>query len=468
MLTGCLLSVSSTVCAWDFWPLPMAEPDTLQDELDYGFEAAAVASSGKAAPFFFHANQGGHISSAPFSGSIAAWIGKEATRPNRWFDYDFRIDLAGRFDKDKQTGYFRQLYAHVRLYVFDITAGIRPQLAGSQNNQLTSGGLLFSGNAQPLPRISIGIDRYTAFPGLYGYVEVKGGLEHGWFADDAVLDTTYATTGVLLHHKFGGLRLGGKLPVNIAYEIHHVAQWGGKSPVYGQFTADWETYKNIFFVRSGGNHSSDLLNAQGNHIGFQELSLQVNQPLWQMTLYWQSLFEDKSAAFIGTGTNSTDGLWGIHVSQQRWPYISGLTYECLNTTNQSGPYHDKDGIVYAGRDTYFYNASYKQGWTHFGRTIGNPIMSPENSRVRMHYVGLMGDIYGFHYRLMGSYTRNWGKYQAPVYSENTALMLEVRKQVEQAWGLEFGLSLGANIGTQYGNCFGAMLTISKRGLLVRY
>ena len=446
----------------------MSEPDTLQDELRYGFDVSAVASSGTSAPFFFHANQCGHISSAPYSGSFAVWFGKDATRPNRWWDYDFRIDLAGRFATDKQTGYFRQLYAHLRLYVFDLTAGIRPVAYGSQDPELTTGGLLFSYNAQPLPRFSIGIDRYTAFPGLYGYVEVKGGLTHAWFVDNNSLDTTYATTGALLHHKFAGVRLGGRLPVNVAYELHHAAQWGGTSPIYGTAGTDWQSYKNIFFVRSGGNNSSDQLNAEGNHIGWQELSVSVTQPLWAMNLYWQTIFEDRSAAFIGTGTNAADGLWGVHISQNAWPYLNGFTYECLNTTNQSGPYHDKDGIVYAGRDSYFYNSFYRQGWTHFSRTIGNPLMSPQNNRVRTHYVGVKGDVYGFRYRLMAAYTRNWGTYQVPLYSENTALMLEVKKQVQQAWGLEFGISLGADIGSQFGNSFGAMITISKQGLIYSY
>lgn len=469
LLLTCLVCFALAGRAWDFWPLPMAEPDTARDEICYGFDVAAVASSGTDAPFFFHANQSGHISTAPYSGSIAAWIGKNATRPNRWWDYDFRVDLAGRFDTEKQTGYFRQLYAHVRLYVFDFTAGIYPTRYGCQDKDLTTGGFLFSGNAQPLPRISIGIDRYTAFPGLYGYVEVKGGLTHGWFADNSALDLSVATTNTLLHHKYAGLRLGGKLPVNIAYEIHHAAQWGGTSPFDGEFSTNWQAYKNIFFVRSGGSTLSDQLNAEGNHIGFQELSVQVKQSWWRMNLYWQTIFEDRSASFIGTGNSRSDGLWGVHFEQTKWRYISGFSYEYLNTTTQDGPYHDKDGIVYAGRDSYFYNSSYRQGWTHFGRTIGNPLLSPQNNRVRTHFAGVKGDIYGFRYRLMAAYTRNWGTYQAPKpLTDNTALLLEVKKQVPKAWGMEFGISLGANIGSQYGNSFGAMLTISKRGLLISY
>lgn len=455
--------------AWDFWPLPMAEPDTLHDELLFGFDVTGIASSGKYAPFFFHANRNGDISTAPYSGNIAVWFGKEPTRPNRWFDYDFRIDLTERADTKKIIGYFRQFYAHIRLYIIDITAGITPLVYGAQDPTLSSGGFLFSGNAYPIPHVTIGIDRYTAIPGLYGYLKIKGGLTHGWFADNSVLDTTYATISTLLHHKFAGLQFGSdRWPVNIAYEIHHAAQWGGTSPDYGRFGTNWESYKNIFLVRSGGNNLSDQLNAEGNHIGWQEVSLSVHTKEWQAALYWQAIFEDKSAAFIGSGMNAADGLWGIHLKQSAWPYINGMTYECLNTTSQSGPFHDKDGIIYAGRDSYFYNTSYRQGWTHFDRTIGSPYLRPDNNRVRMHFVGLSGDIVGFRYRFMASYTRNWGTYQEPAFSKNTALLLEIKKNIPKAWGLDFGLSIGADIGNQFGNTVGAMFTLSKRGVLFSY
>ena len=47
-------------------------------------------------------------------------------------------------------------------------------------------------------------------------------------------------------------------------------------------------------------------------------------------------------------------------------------------------------------------------------------------------------------------------------------MAEVKKQVRQAWGLEFGLRLAADCGTQWGNRFSAMLTITKQGLIKQY
>ena len=445
----------------------MHQPDTAQDSLYFLLEANTVLSAGTQTAFFISANENGNISSAPFSGNLSAGVLKPATRPNRWYDWDGAVILTGRFDTERNTGYFQQLYAHVRLYIIDITAGITPLYCGSQNKRLSMGGMLFSGNAQPLPRISIGIDRYTPFPGLFGYVEVRGGLTHGWFVDAPRLDPTVATPGALLHYKFAGIRLGGSLPINISYELHHAAEWGGVSPHYGAFATDWNTFKHIFLAQGGGNHLSDQLNAEGNHIGFQELAVTAKWATWQITAYWQTLFEDMSANFIGC-SNQTDGLWGISLQQHQWSFIHSFTYEFMNTTAQDGPFHDKDGLTYGGRSGYYNNSSYAQGWTHFGRTIGNPFLRPDNNRVRTHFAGIAGDIYGFEYRLIAAYTRNWGTYQQPAYSHNTALMVEVNKKVEQAWGLEFGLRLAADFGTQYDNRFGALLTVRKQGLIAKW
>ena len=453
--------------AADWWPVAMHQPDTARDTILYGAEISALASTGSTAPFWLHAKENGNISAAPYSGNITMGIYKPATRPSRWYDYDFAVALTGRFDTERATGYFRQLYAHVRLYIIDITAGIRPMTCGSQNPSLSTGGLLFSGNAQPIPSVSIGIDKYTPFPGLFGYLEVKCGMTHGWFVDACRIDTTVATRNALLHYKFAGLRVGGSLPINISYEFHHAAQWGGYSPVYGQFATDWTAFSHIFRAVSGGNNLSDQLNAEGNHLGFQELALTAKWSQWRITAYWQTIFEDKSANFIGR-SNQTDGLWGLSICQTQWPFIHSLTYEFMNTTGQDGPFHDRDGLVYGGRSDYYNNSSYAQGWTHFGRTIGNPLMSLSNNRVRTHFAGIAGNIYGYEYRLIASYTRNWGTYRAQKTSQNTALMIEVKKHVEKAWGLDFGVRLAADFGSQFGNQFGALITISKRGIIHSY
>lgn len=462
------LMLSVQLYAWDWWPLPMAQPDTCRDSLLYVGSVRAVSSSGANAPSLIWHNSRGEISVLPHSGTVSLGIVKPATRPSRWFDYDFGVVLDGRLGYGLQetgyglqvTGYFSQLYAHARLYIVDISAGIRPQYFGAGDETLSSGSLHFSSNTHPIPQISIGLERWTPIPGLYGYAEVRGGLTHGWLGDNSEV-----VKGTLLHHKYIGGRVGGKLPVNISYEFHHIAQWGGYSQKYGDLGNSWAAYKATFFARSGGTMANDQINAQGNHIAFQQLALDVKGEGWKVSAYWQVINEDGPILMIGKTMNRFDGLWGVSAMQSRWPFIEGLTYEFLHTTDQSGPFHDRDGCVYGGADNYYSNSIYPQGWTYWGRIIGSPLLTLTNNRVRAHHAGIRGDIYGYKYRVIVNHAENYGRYSKPDRSSNTAVLLEVKKHVPQAWGLDFGLTLAGDFGTQYGNCFGAMLTVRKEGII---
>jgi hypothetical protein len=336
--------------------------------------------------------------------------------------------------------------------------------------------MIISGNSQPLPRLSIGIDKYTAFPGTYGYLELKGGITHAWMTDNAYIEN------YKLHHKYIGLRLGGQLPINLSYEFHHAAQWGGTSPTHGDLTggSTWRSFINAFLARSGGNTTNEQLNAQGNHLVSQQLALTAKGQGWNITAYWQNLSED-NLVFLGFGHNLPDGIFGISLQQDRWPYIQGITYEYMNSTDQSGPWHDRDGLCYGADDKYYQNLIYQNGWNYFYRTIGTPfITSPLyntdgtthtlNSRVRLHHLGIRGDIYGFKYRLLCSYAQNFGNDNTSKLrlSTNWATLLEVSKHVEQAWGLDFGVSIASDLGTQFGNQIGAMFTIRKQGLITQW
>jgi hypothetical protein len=440
----------------------MAEPDTCRDEIRYEGGVSAVFAGKDGAPTGFLFNRYGEISSQPYSGNLWAGVVKPATRPNRWFDYDGAVVLCGQFSK-KPTGFFRALYAHVRLYIIDITAGIRPVHYGPGDEELSSGGLLFSTNTHPIPRISVGIDRWTAFPGLYGYLELKGGITHGWLGDK----NEYVSK-TLLHHKYIGGRIGGKLPVNISYEFHHAAQWGGHSVVHGDLGNDLRALWHVFSGQGGGTTRNEIQNAQGNHLFSQTLCLTAKGEGWHVDAYWQNINEDGPVKFIGMTMNVKDGLWGISAEQDRWPFISGLTFEVLQTTDQSGPWHDRDGMVFGGNDTYYWNSIYQQGWTYFDRTIGSPLLTPQDSRVWAYHGGVKGDIYGFRYRVTATYSDHYGTYRHPLRGHNTAMLIEVKKTVEQAWGLEFGLALAGDFGTQYGNRFGGMITVRKQGIIKQW
>ncbi len=489
-----LLVLSVSAQAWDWWPLPMAEPDSCRDSLRYEFSVSAFAGSGQYSAFWMQSGEAGCVPMSPYGGSIRAALVKPATRPSRWFDYDFALDVIGTAhsalpvpEAFQQTGKFpvyqaqhggvtiHRCYAHVRLYIVDISAGVMP-VADDMNSPLGSGSLLFSHNAPSMPSIRIGFDRWTPIPGLYGYAEVRGGIMLGWLTDHIGIHKGK------LHYKWAGIQLGGRLPVNISYEIHHAAQWGGYSADYGDLGNDWNAFLRVFTAQSGKGSYNETYNAMGNHLGSQQLALTVKGQQWQVKAYWQNILED-NFNLLGQGHNLPDGRWGVSATQHVWPYLHTLTAEYICTTDQSGPQHDQDGIIYAGRDDYYRNSIYSQGWNYYLRTIGTPLItSPlyntdgdiqtRNNRIQAWHIGIGGDVYGFQYRILATHVRNYGRYLHDDWynrkSENTALMLDVSKRVEQAWGLEFGGRIAADFGSQWGNQVSAMIRISKKGILTTY
>jgi len=489
-----LLCCCPIVWAWDWWPLPMAEPDTCRDSLLYTAGLSATAGSGKYSAFWMQSGEQGYAAMSPYSGSIRATVIKPATRPNRWYDYDGAVDIQGTaysslpidgallpegafpICQGRQGAlYIRRLCAHVRLYIVDISAGVLPMTDGMET-PLSSGSLLLSRNAPSMPGIRIGFEKWTPFPGLYGYMEIKGGIAHAWLTDNIGI------TQSKLHYKWAGVRLGGKLPVNLSYEFHHAAQWGGYSTSGEDYGNSWDAYWRVFLVQKGGYSYNETNNALGNHLGSQQIALTAKGNLWYVTAYWQNIVED-NFNFIGKGQNIPDGRWGITAEQQVWPYIHTLTLEYICTTDQSGPMHDQDGIIYAGCDNYYSNAIYQQGWNYYLHSLGTPLITSPlynanaysqtlNNRVQAWHVGIGGDIYGYRYRILGTFVRNYGCYLMDdwydVKSHNTALMLEVNKHVKQAWDLDFGVRLAADFGSQWGNQVSAMISISKQGLIKQW
>ncbi len=432
---------------------------------EFGIEA--LSSSGEYAPFWMHSAHNERISHRPHSGSVFAKIGKDMTNDHLLLDYGFGIAAQGGIDTKGWNYIVPELYATGRFYIFDATIGIMAQQYGNEDKDLSSGGLLFSKNARPMPRATIGISEYRNVPFTFGYLQIKGGISHAWFADNVYVQGAY------LHHKFIGGKIGGDLPVNLSYEFQHAAQWGGISPVYGDLGNTFEGFWNALLAKAGGSMANDQINAQGNHIGSQHVGLDIKIKNWELNAYWQMIFEDGPIRFIGTSMNAPDGLWGVVLQNHNFPYVNKIVYEYVNTTDQSGPFHDKDGIVYGGSDNYFNNGIYKNGWNYYYRTIGTPfITSPiynsdgaiqtRHNRIQTHYVALMGDIYGYKYKARVSHTKSYGTYSGPLDMHTTSASVEVTKHFEKLWGLHFGVTIGGDFGTQFGNSVGVAMSVKKR------
>ncbi len=449
------------------------------DTIKYNIGFWGLASTGPYAPFWLQSNQHGKISSNPLSAGLMAGIEKDFGQRKSLFHYGFKADLLLQTNPQATKIYFHELYGKARFLVFDLIVGSREENLGNQDSALSCGGLLLSKNARPMPKITIGIEHFIPVPFTYGYLEIKGALAHGWFNN-----TTY-NSGVFLHHKYLYGRIGGKLPIHIQYGLDHVAQWGGNIPglVQPQQPQSLRDYVSIFLGKSGSSDAltTDQINALGNHIISQSMRLDIDITNFKIGAYWQNVNEDGPIKYLWLSKNKPDGLWGISIRNRHFPFIQALVYEYLNTTDQSGPYHDRDGLIYGGRDSYFNNGVYSNGWSYYSRSLGTPFISSPlynkngypgflNNRVQVHHIGIEGNILGYNYKLLSSLSKNYGNYNMPYTKmiQNTSMLLEVNKQFPKLLNLEVGCSVGGDFGELYGNSVGCMISIRKTGNLFHY
>lgn len=468
-------SINPIVLIIACWLLFLPSSKAQKDSIKYEVGIAGLEATGKSSPFWIQHNQFGKYSTENKSANFSAAIFKDYGASTRLFDYGFKANVLLRTaDSEKTEVYFHEAYVKARFSVLDLVVGAREEILGDQDSTLSSGGLLFSTNARPMPKITAGILYFTGVPFTKGYVQFKGAISHGWFDKNAFEQGSY------LHHKYIYLRFGGKLPVHLQYGLNHVATWGGNIPGLGKQPTSLNDYKAIFLGKSGGSDAAggEQINALGNHILSQSLKVEAKVSDFEVNAYWQDISEDAPLRFIWITKNIPDGLWGISIKNTTIPVVKKVLYEYVNTTDQSGPYHDKDGIIYGGADGYFTNYIYHSGWTYQSSIIGTPLISNPtfnskgelislNNRVQAHHFGIEGEINAFRYRILTTYSKNYGSYPNP-YAEmkdNTSMLVEVNRKFAELANIEVGLSIAADGGKLYGNTWGCMLSIRKSGLI---
>lgn len=439
-------------------------------DIQYDIEFLGVAGEGNRSPFWLQNNRFGTISEKPVSGQMQLSVIKRINENNKIFDFGAGVEMLARTGKNFTELYPHQYYLEGKLWMLDMVIGAKEQYFGPSDPALSSGGLLISSNSRPIPKITAGIFEYTTVPFTGGFAEIKGLISHGWFDDN-----TFGK-GILLHHKHFQLQLGGKSPFTASWGLDHVAQWGGDVPGNGQVKINFDNYKRIFLGKSGGADASvsDQINVLGNHIISQNITFDLKLSGWKSRLYWQNMNEDGPIRIPWLSRNWRDGLWGVFVRNESFKIIKGFTYEYMCTLDQSGPWHDKDGIVFGGGDSYFTNV---MDWAYYGRTIGTPlILSPKyNSNgserivfndLKAHHLGVDGEIAGYSYRLLATFSRYYPMLTEP-YKDQQFWMLEINKKIEKLNNFEISLSLAHDEGMMTGYQTGCILSVRKSGFLDR-
>ena len=482
--------------------LLLAAPLSAQSRFD-GTEltvtASATTSSGTYAPLWLTANRYGVGSVDPTSG-----YGRVAVERSLEHDADQPWQLGYGLDfvvaaKHERTLAVQQAYVQAQWKKLKLTVGSKQQPMETQNPELGSGELLFGINARPIPQARLDID-WFAFPGTKGWWKWKLNGSYGIMTDGSWQkswsrpDDRYAKN-TLYHEKSLYWQFGRPEVFPLTYEIglRMASQFGGTS--YGVATAranegQATTYEHATNLRAfidallcRGSDATDGSNpnSSGNTLGSYVMQLRYHGERWQARAYWERFFEDHSNLTVQYGIR--DMLIGGEVTLPQNPWVSSAVVEFMSSTDQSGAvYHDGTANLpeaMAGRDNYYNHLNYA-GWMHYGMVIGNPFFTSPlynttlghphrlrvyNNRLKSWHVGIAGDPSAeWHWRLLASFTRNWGTYDFPLEDRYTQTYLLAEAAYSPRWaeGWTGKLGVGLDHGDLIGNSTGVQLTVARR------
>mgnify|MGYP001438205518 CR=1 FL=1 len=249
------------------------------------------------------------------------------------------------------------------------------------NDELSSGHMLISHNAEPMPKIGLVTSQKIK---KFDKLIFDFGIAHGIFKKD-----NYYTKAPLLHEKFFYMHIK-KNDYQVSLGLVHEAIWAGGTPELGNQPSTFKDFLKIFISADGPlGEGEGHANALGSHIGIWDFSYEKNNNNRILKLYYQHYFEDTSSLRF---RNEIDGLWGAELKN----YLPNTTIlvEYLDTTHAwlDPPYQ---------RDYYYWNYQYKLGWSYNDYIIGNPFVH-SFSLGKVIHLGASGEIFSSYYQIKAS------------------------------------------------------------------
>lgn len=469
-----------------------AQTDEVQDATVYKAELFGSVASGDNTPFWMVSNRYGMVPLEAGNGYLNAGVFHQQ-HFGKGFRWSAGLDVVAAVPRYRNA-YIHQLYAELGYKSLQLSIGSKERYTSLWDRSLSSGDMVLSPNAIPIPEINLSMPNFTVVPFTNGWIHVKGDFAAGRSFDTKYLENfvnerqTYVKN-TLWHHKSFYVQIKDTRngsPFSGIIGVQHWAQWGGtssNSKIGAQPSSIKDFIRVVCGSEGGGDATvSDQINVLGNHYGTYDFKLEYTQPNWKLAAYYQHYFEDKSGMLF---VNGTDGLWGVQLDLPKFPWLKKVVMEYFVTRDQSGPFHfiDFDHDKYqgpgGGADNYYNNGEYTTGISYFNRGIGSPLIpSPEyntngdlgykNTRVQDWHFAAEGDLSSqVSYRVLFSLMNSWGTPYTPFLDNKRGAsgMLDIAYRHPRLAGWEFKGSLAADAGSLYGKNAGFSLSVSKRGIL---
>lgn len=468
------------------------DPDTVPEGFSLSAEVGGRASTGDVAPFWMSNGQGGRRSLAPNTGWITVQSGYRRT---------FGIhSLSGVVEGVVETGLkpvFRLRQAGIRYELpwIALTAGAMNYKEPLELSPQTSGKMMLSDNAAPIPMLLFQTNGFQAVPFTNGWVKGYLDFSFGRMVEEDHLLRTYPdagpgdfTFGTLWHHKTLYLRFGKEdspVPLRLTIGGLHAAMWGGRHYMSEEKNpSSLKDFARVVLGKSGGEDAteSDRINVLGNQFGQYFLMLDYTSEIaGTFQVYHHHYFEDKSGV---EWSNGPDGLFGLSWKAPTLSWgVSRVTLEYATTLHQSGSMHilninrpNGQGRG-GGADSYYQNGEYRTGATYLSENLGSPLLvgrayfpytEPRlrivHNRIRAFHFGLGGTIlplYGTTYEAKVTFETSYGNVSERLITPAGAVYsyLRVRQPLPWVKGLSVGAEVGADFGTLTPHTFGGALSL---------
>ncbi|GHT40585.1 hypothetical protein AGMMS49965_09070 [Bacteroidia bacterium] len=422
--------------------------------------------------------------------------------------------LGGRFSAADNTR-IQQLYGRLDWKKIRLDIGAREDYTSFLNPHLSSGDMVNSNNARPVPQIKMGLNNFVAVPYAGSNFFIKGDFAVGKYLDSEYLETKFApsqkkfASDILSHNKSIYFRFGDiqhKHRQQFMFGLVHAAQWGGTLHRGGENGAVEPQPRGIGdFLRvvlakegSAGASATDRPYVAGSQWGawlfkYDVLLGGIAGQGGRLSVHAQHFFDDGSGM---TFYNWRDNLLAVEWQSSAKSLLSGVVAEFVYTKHQSGsvifyfdiapkaehPEHHDQIAKGNGKDNYYNNSDYAQGPSHYGKTLGSPLLlSPEyntdgsvnfkGNRLIAYHLGIEGYFLPeFRYRLLLTGGQNWGRYDLPFKDVHAGFAsgLDLIYHSKTLQGIDIQLSMGADSGRFFGaSTRGAALTVSKQFSLSR-
>ena len=407
---------------------------------------------------------------------------------------------------------FAEMRANIRLAVNGSDNALFNRLYGNTLSELGTGGLLYSGNSRPIPQVRFDVPHYVDVPGTGSWLKLRGHFAYGIFLDhnfqkdftSSNPSAKYAKN-ILYHSKAFFIKVGNeqKFPLEVEGGLEMYSQFGGDFYTHanGKYLSMPRGIKDYFkaVIPLGGDDSTPVteqVNISGNQIGNWHLAFTLKTKPVDVRIYGEHLFEDFSQLFFFEYQSNREGKreivyypWrdlqvGFSVTNKSGylGFISSVQYEYTSMYDQSGAGYNDPNAYHKeqmdGVDDY-YNHSIYPGWHYYGMGIGNPLaVSPlynkngslvfRGNRFKAHCVGVNGAFCNddaLRYRLMYTYSENWGTYFNPFNEKmyTTSVLADFAFVLPRSkWVCS--LSLAFDRSNYIGDNWGAMFSVARIGL----